>query len=58
MLKTTGGPSSSCEMIIFRNNSHAEIIKVVWEYFNERKPVFNLRQISNQLVLNDRGFGG
>ena len=29
----TGGPSSSCEMIIFRNKSHSEIIRVCMGIF-------------------------
>ena len=31
--KTTGGPSSSCEMIILRNNGHGGIIRVCMGIF-------------------------
>ena len=31
--QTTGSPSSSCEMIIFRNKSHGEIIRVCMGVF-------------------------
>ena len=30
--ETTGGSSSFCEMIIFRNESHGELKEFVWEY--------------------------
>ena len=34
--RTTGGPSSSCEMIILRNKSHGEIIRVCMGIFYDR----------------------
>ena len=44
-LRTTGGPSSSCEMIILRNKSHGEILlEFVWEYL---RPFRNKKFQSN-----------
>lgn len=33
--ETTGGSSSFCEMIIFRNESHGELKEFVWEYLRQ-----------------------
>ena len=48
----TGGPSSSCEMIILRNKSHSEIIRVCMGIFTtalrNKKYVVNL-EIDNSL---------
>ena len=39
--KTTGDPSSRCEMIILRNNRHGEIIRVLWEYL---RPLYGIKK--------------
>ena len=41
----TGGPSSSCEMIILRNNSHGGIIRVCMEIFTTALRNKKIRQI-------------
>ena len=42
---TTGGPSSSCEMIILRNNSHGGIIRVCMGIFTTALRNKKIRQI-------------
>ena len=42
---TTGGPSSSCEMIILRNNSHGGIIRVCMGIFTTALRYKIIRQI-------------
>ena len=39
--KTTGDPSSRCEMIILRNNRHGEIIRALWEYL---RPLYGIKK--------------
>ena len=43
--EATGGPSSSCEMIILRNNSHGGIIRVCMEIFTTALRNKKIRQI-------------
>ena len=45
---TTGGPSSSCEMIILRNNSHGGIIRVCMGIFTTALRNKKIRQILNK----------
>ena len=45
---STGGPSSSCEMIILRNNSHGGIIRVCMGIFTTALRNKKIRQILNK----------
>ena len=47
-LDSTGGPSSSCEMIILRNNSHGGIIRVCMGIFTTALRNKKIRQILNK----------
>ena len=44
----TGGPSSSCEMIILRNNGHGEIIRVCMGIFTTAPRNEKIRQTHNK----------
>ena len=44
----TGGPSSSCEMIILRNNGHGEIIRVCMGIFTTALRNEKIRQTLNK----------
>ena len=44
----TGGPSSSCEMIILRNNGHGGIIRVCMGIFTTALRNKTIRQILNK----------
>ena len=44
----TGGPSSSCEMIILHNNSHGGIIRVCMRIFTTALRNKTIRQILNE----------
>ena len=44
--ETTGGSSSFCEMIIFRNESHGELKEFVWEYLRELLRIQNTVKFS------------
>ena len=44
----TGGPSSSCEMIILRNNSHGGIIRVCMGIFTTALRNKKISQILNK----------
>ena len=46
--RTTSGPSSSCEMIILRNNSHGGIIRVCMGIFTTALRNKKIRQILNK----------
>ena len=48
-LGTTGGPSSSCEMIILRNNSHGGIIRVCMGIFTTALRNKKIRQILKKI---------
>ena len=48
---TTGGPSSSCEMIILRNNSHGGIIRVCMGIFTTALRNKKIRQILKKKYL-------
>ena len=48
MTSHTGGPSSSCEMIILRNNSHGGIIRVCMGIFTTALRNKKIRQILNK----------
>ena len=45
---TTGGPSSSCDMIILHNNSHGGIIRVCMRIFTTALRNKTIRQILNK----------
>ena len=49
--EATGGPSSSCEMIILRNNSHGGIIRVCMEIFTTALRNKKIRQILKKKYL-------
>ena len=49
--EATGGPSSSCEMIILRNNSHGGIIRVCMEIFTTPLRNKKIRQILKKKYL-------
>ena len=44
--ETTGGSSSFCEMIIFRNESHGELKEFVWEYLRQLLGIQNTVKLS------------
>ena len=46
----TGGPSSSCEMIILRNNSHGGIIRVCMGIFMTTQRSKKIHQILNKNI--------
>ena len=48
-MSTTGGPSSSCEMIILRNNSHGGIIRVCMGIFTAALRNKIIRQILKKI---------
>ena len=48
---TTGGPSSSCEMIILRNNDHGGIIRVCMGIFTSALKNKKIRQILKKKYL-------
>ena len=49
--KDTGGPSSSCEMIILHNNSYGGIIRVCMRIFTTALRNKAIRQILNKKYL-------
>ena len=46
---TTGGPSSSCEMIILRNNGHGGIKEFVWEYLRPLQGIKKYLKFSKKI---------
>ena len=52
----TGGPSSSCEMIILRNNSHGGIIRVCMGIFTTALRNKKIPQLTSTVyhLLSDR----
>ena len=46
----TGGPSSSCEMILLRNNSHGGIIRVCMGIFTTALRNKKIRQILKKKI--------